>query len=219
VAAWVTGTYTAPSGTLPLKIELHGGTALIGQEIRIGDITGQVPTFDLELGSGHPYVLTIETGASECTLDLGGLPLTKLEARQGAGSITFDFSAPNPAVMATLGLYNGAGSVQIRRLGNANVADMVVEGGAASYTLDFGGALRRDATVKLTVAMASIDMTVPSATAATLTETTVMGSAELGDGFMKKGDLFMNQAAVAGKTPVLSIHATATMGSVSLREG
>ena len=42
-------------------------------------------------------------------------------------------------------------------------------------------------------------------------------SLALGDGFMKKGGAFLTNAAVAGKTPALTIQANISLGSLALR--
>lgn len=96
--AWVQGTYRHPKATLPPKIEERNGTVRVSQEFKMGDWRGMVPvpTFELALGRAKAYDLTVETGASESEIDLGGLPVRRLDIRQGAGRLDVDFSAPNP---------------------------------------------------------------------------------------------------------------------------
>ena len=62
------------------------------------------------------------------------------------------------------------------RLANANVAQVSVEGGAAAYVFDFGGNLRRDVAFKLTAGMSSVEIRIPTGTAAKVTTETVLGS-------------------------------------------
>ena len=100
-------------------------------------------------------MLTLEGGASENTLDLGGLPLTNLKMNQGAGKFTVDFSSPNPAAMEELNLDGGAAAFEMRNLAHANVAEMSISGGAASYHFDFGGVLQRNAEATFNVGAAS----------------------------------------------------------------
>ncbi len=50
----------------------------------------------------------VQFGASESTFDLGGLPITRLVIKKGAGKVDFDFSAPNPQLMGLLKLEVGA---------------------------------------------------------------------------------------------------------------
>lgn len=134
--ALVSGTYEDPTGTLPLNIIQDGSTVRITQGRSVVDWFGVfsgVPRFDLALGTARPYILTFEGGASENVLDLGGLPLSRLVIKHGAGKLDIDFSAPNPHEMSLLELGSGAGGMEIRNLANANFAEMRVDGGAASY--------------------------------------------------------------------------------------
>jgi hypothetical protein len=219
-AAWVTGAYYDPSGVLPHRIEREGGMVKITQEYRSADwlnlLGGVTPRFDLALGAAKPYALTLEVGASECSFDLGGLPLSRLLIKQGAGKVGFDFSAPNPEAMSLLSLDSGAVGMEMKNLANANFAEMSVNGGAASYKFDFGGSLQRDGHVRITTGMASVEIIVPATTAAKITTESVLGGVNVGDGFTKKEGAFWTEAALAGKTPVLTIHANVTMGALHL---
>jgi hypothetical protein len=219
--AWVAGTYDDPSHALPHKIEQEGGTVKITQAYKMAEwwnlFGGAIPKIDLALGKARPYVLTLEVGASENQFDLGGLPISRLLIRQGAGKAGFDFSTPNPEAMSLLDLEAGAVGIEMQNLANANFAEMTVHGGAASYKFDFGGALRRDAHVRITTGMSSVDIAVPASTAVKITTETVLGGTDVGDGFMKKEGAFWTEAALAGKTPVLTIHASMTMGGLRIR--
>jgi hypothetical protein len=144
--AWVSGTYHDPTHSLPAEIIQEGDSVKITQKQRWGVILGWLsgaPEFDLAFGKARPYRMLLESGASELDLDLGGVPLNGLEVRHGAGKIEIDFSEPNPQEMSMLSLGTGAGSVVVKNIANANMAEMALEGGAASYTLDFGGKLQR----------------------------------------------------------------------------
>ena len=153
------------------------------------------------MGKTRPYALYLDMGAGEATVDLGGLPLTQLAVNFGAGKQTIDFSAPNPQPMERVRVTAGAASLELMRLANANVAEVSVEGGAAAYVFDFGGQLRRDVAFKLTAGMSSVEIRIPSGTAAKVTTETVLGSVDMADGFMKKEGAFWNEAALRGATP------------------
>jgi hypothetical protein len=73
---WVSGTYLDPSGLVRAKIEQEGGNVRITQEYVGGSGLGSllrpaIPRFDLKLGRAKPYMLSLETGASDIALDLG----------------------------------------------------------------------------------------------------------------------------------------------------
>ena len=219
-AAWVTGDYQYPKGALPLKIDRSGGKVTITQDYDVTGFGGLIrftPRFELALGRAKAYALTLEAGASDVAANLGGIPLKELIIKQGAGRSEFDFSAPNPQEMASLLANSGAVALQMKNLSNANFAEMVFDGGAAAYKFDFGGTLRRDAKAKITTSMAPVGIHIPSTTAARVVENTVAAALDLGDGFAKKGGAFLTEAALAGKTPVLTIRANISLGSLALR--
>lgn len=218
---WVAGTYDDPSNAVPLRIDLTDNTARISQSFDWPNAWGtfrQPPTFDLILGKGRPYMLTIEGGASEAELELGGLPLHRLTVKYGAGKQEIDFSAPNPEAMEQITVACGAASLEMEGLANANFAEMSLEGGAAGYELDFGGVLRRDALVKINAAVSAVALAVPASTAVKMSGEAIMGGIDTGDGFMKREGAWWNEAALAGKTPCLTIHARMTMGGVRLEQ-
>jgi hypothetical protein len=219
--AWVSGTYEDPTGRLPCKIEQDGGTARITQKYdtmewwKVTEV--RPPRFDLAFGKARPYTLTIEIGASENNFDLGGLPIQRLVIKHGAGKADFDFRAPNPQVMDLLDLDAGAVGMEMRNLANANFSKMTVDGGAASYRLDFGGTLQRDAEVRINAGVSAVEIHIPTGTAAKIETETVLGGLDIGDGLMKKQGAFWTEAALAGRTPVLAIHASVALGSLRIR--
>jgi len=218
--AWVTGTYRHPSGVLPPRIVTEGGTVRITQRRNVADLGGLfsgTPRYELALGKARPYMLTLEVGASEGNFDLGGLPINHLVIRQGAGKVDFDFSAPNPQAMSLLHIDAGAVDLGMKNLANANFAEMRVGGGAAAYKFDFSGTLERDAQVKITTGVSSVEIHVPASTAAKITSQSVLGGLDIGDGFTKKEGAFWTEAALGGKTPVLTIHANISVGSLLIR--
>jgi hypothetical protein len=219
-AQWVTGTYNDAGNNLPSKIEQQGGTVRITQDYRsflpFGWL-GNVPRFDLALGKAQPYLLTIEIGASENSFDLGGVPITRLAIKQGAGKANFDFSMPNPQPMSLLKVEAGAVGLEMKNLANANFAEMSVDGGAAGYKFDFGGTLQRDAHVKITAGMTGVDVTGPATTAAKIMCETVLGGLNIGDGFTKKDGAFWTEAALKGQTPVLTIEANISLGGLTIK--
>lgn len=223
---WITGTYTDPSGVRSLIVETSGGTARITEDwhgsrmwdwLRGGYRADGIPHLDLVFGKARPFKLTIEIGASENRLDLGGLPITRLALRHGAGKTTIGFSAPNPQVMTLLQVGAGAGSTELSQLANARFAEMSVEGGMAGFTLDFGGELKQDGHAHITSGLAAVEVTVPATTAARVLAETPLGHIEAGDGFTTRDGAFWTPAATEGRTPVLTIDANVALGTLTLR--
>jgi hypothetical protein len=215
---WVNGTYDDPTGRMPCRVATEGTKVRISQENRWRGLMRQTPVFDLQLGKTQPYRLTIESGATDdSTCDLGGLPVTSLDVRHGAGEFDLDFSAPNPTAMDRLHLVAGATEMEATNLANANAAEIAVEGGAASFVLDFGGTLRRDTRVRINAGMVTVEVRVPAVTAAKITPHAVLGSVDAGDGFTTREGGYWTAGAVAGGTPVLTIDASVALGALKLR--
>lgn len=218
-AAWVIGTYVDPSGALPFRVLQEGDSVRITQEWSLPHTWNfdDPPTFDLALGNFMPYSLTIETGASSCQLELGGLPLTRLEIKHGAGKVQVRFSTPNPQPMTFCEVSSGAGATELYGLANANAAEMNVEGGMAGYVMDFSGELQRAIHVKLQTGLSDNVVIIPPTTAGKVSVDSFMGSLLIGDGFMKKEGAFMTAAAVANQAPVLTMEAKVALGALKLR--
>jgi hypothetical protein len=224
--AWITGVHKDPTGMRPPRIIQEGGAVRITEDqhvsgfwesLRSGRGFTAVPTFELALGKDRPYRLTVEVGASENTLDLGGLPINHLAVRHGAGRTTIDFSAPNPQAMSLLEVGAGAGSTEIHNLANANCAEIIIEGGMAAYTLDFGGTLLRDTHARISTGLSSVTIMIPAATAARVMADMPLGHIEPGDGFTMREGAFWTRAAIEGQQPTLTISASVALGSLSLR--
>ncbi len=215
----VQGAYDDPSGALPCEITQTAGAVRIAQRYRPDATFGLfqgAPRLDVKLGSAHPYPLTLETGAGESVFDLGGLPLSRLTVRQGAGKIWLMFGAPNPVPMEALTVSAGAGGMELQHLAAANCGRMTIEGGAASYILDFSGTLERPLQVNVRAGMSSVELRIPLTTAARITAETMLGHVAARAGFTLRQDAYWTAAALAGQTPLLEIHAAVALGAVEL---
>lgn len=218
--ALVSGTYDPGDTGVPVQVEQDGGTVRIKQDYKSFFPFGWFstpPRFDLVLGKAQPYALTIEMGASDNTFELGGLPITRLNVKQGAGKSDIHFAAPNPQPLSLINVESGAMALEMTNLANANFAEMKVDGGAAGYKFDFGGTLQRDAHVKITTGMSGVELIIPATTAAKVSAETVMGGLNLGDGFTKKDGAYWTEAAIKGQTPLLTIEATVSLGGLTLK--
>jgi hypothetical protein len=218
---WVTGTYNDPTDRRPLRIVEDEASVTITEAEpsfeRIPAVFGGVPRYELEFGKERPFALTIETGASDFDLDLGGVPLSRLLVRQGAGKFELGFPQPNPEPMELLEISSGAAAIELENLANANFSELRLSGGAASYELDFAGDLRRDAEVSIETGISGVVVSVPSSTAAKVTAETTLGSVDVGDGFTKREGAFSTEAALRGDGPILRIRAGVRLGSLQLR--
>jgi hypothetical protein len=219
--AWVAGTHHDPTDRRTPRILEEGGSVTITEAEpsfeRIPAVFGGVPRYELEFGKERPFALTIETGASDFDLDLGGVPISRLMVRQGAGKFELSFSEPNPEPMELLEVSSGAAGMELGDLANANFSEMRLSGGAAGYELDFGGTLLRDAQVSIETGLSGVEVTVPSSTAAKVVAETTLGSVDVGDGFTKREGAFLTEGALSGDTPIFAIRAGVRLGSLRLR--
>ena len=218
---WVAGKYSDPTDRRPLRIvEEQAGVTITEAEPsfeRIPAVFRGVPRYELEFGKEKPFALTIETGASDFDLDLGGVPVSRLMVRQGAGKFELGFPQPNPEPMELLEISSGAAAIELENLANANFSEMRLSGGAASYELDFGGVLSRDAEVSIETGISGVVVSVPSSTAARVDAETTLGRVDVGDGFSKREGSFSTESALSGDGPVLRIRAGVRLGSLQLR--
>jgi hypothetical protein len=218
--AFVTGSYSDPSGSINVTSQTDGNRVTIRVGHSPADFFGLlsgIPELGLEIGKAHPFSLTIEAGASENHIDLGGLPITRLNLSHGAGAFDVAFSAPNPVVMSELKFGVGAGRTEAHQLGNANFASLLVEGGAASYLLDFDGAALANASARISTAMASVEVWIPPELAVQITSENVLGQTRADRGYTWNGGAWLSRAAAEGKPIQLRIHSAMVMGQLQLK--
>ena len=214
--SWIAGTYDDPTGMLPLEVT-PGPRTLISQRF---DLTAfnvvALPTLELSFGKTRPFAMEIQTGASENLFDLGGIPLTRLVVKAGAGRFDLDWSAPNPAAMALLDVSAGAGAVSARHLANANFGAMRYGGGVAACTLDFGGTLTRDATVRIDSGLGAVDLIVPATTAMSVRTKAFASGRRVSGGFVARGDDHLTRPALEGARPIIEVEVSLAFGSLGL---
>lgn len=135
-------------------------------EIKQGNLEG-LPPFDefvnewnLQLGD-TPLDLTVQAGAYEGHLDLGGLALKSLTVRDGASKVDLSFDEPNQTEMSILRYETGASTVTIKGLANANFSTLTFTGGAGNYTLDFSGELQRNAIATIEAGFGDLSLVIP----------------------------------------------------------
>lgn len=211
------GVYTDPTGKLPLRLLHVGGQVTLTQGRDVAGFLGLVsgvPTLELTLGTGRAFSLSIETGASDVEAELGGVSLSDVRIRQGAGKLEVSFDAPNPVEMSSLEIGVGAGGVEAEGLANANFTDLRVDSGAAALELEFDGALRRSCTARISGAMSGTTIVVPPTTPARITTEATLGAVDLGDGFTTREGAVWTEI---DDGPMLQIHASVAMGALKLR--
>jgi hypothetical protein len=176
-----------------------------------GSGSNLVNDWSLKLGSS-PMALTINAGAYQGTLALGGLALRSLTIHDGAGDSTVSFDTPNPETMDTLTYQTGASRVSLQGLGNANAQKINFTGGAGDYELDFSGKLERDVTVEAQVGVASLRLVVPAGTATVVNISGGLKDVKTTGAWAHTGDSYSQ----AGTGHTITINVDIGVGSLEL---
>jgi hypothetical protein len=113
--------------------------------------------------------------------------------------------------MTELKYTTGASTVSLIGLGNANVTDVSFNGGAGSYTLDFGGPLQHDMTVNIESGVSSVTVIIPEGRNVQVTTDNGLSSVSTSGSWDKNGSNYQ----LTGSGSTITIHVK--MGAGSLR--
>lgn len=130
----------------------------------------------LGLNPSVPMDLDLELGGAQAEVELGGMRLKSLKLKIGLAGSRVSFSSPNQIEMDELTLDVGLGGVQFENLGNANVAQININGGMDGIDLDFGDRVMRDVKVNADVAFGGLKIRIPSSVGVTIQAETKLGS-------------------------------------------
>lgn len=211
----VDGTATYNYDEFKPQIKTNGGDV----EVRVGDgkldfVSGfndLKNKWDIKLGS-QPMNLSIEAGAYQGRMELGGLALTRLSLSGGASDVKIEFSEPNQAEMTTFTCNIGASNVKLLGLANANFTLLDFSAGAGDYTLDFSGELQRDASVKIKTGLSSVIIVVPEGVNAVVTVEGGLSNVNTGSGWSRSGNDYRQE----GDGPTLTFVIEMGVGDLTL---
>jgi hypothetical protein len=170
-----------------------------------------VNDWSLKLGAA-PMTLTVDAGAYQGTLNLGGVPLTSLTIQDGASKAKVVFATANPQTMSTLTYDTGASTVDLEQLGNANAQTIDFKGGAGSYTLDFSGKLQRDLAVAVTTGVSSVRLVVPAGVSAKVNVSGGLNNVSTSGNWTHTGDSYSQ----SGSGPTVTINVDMGIGSLQI---
>ena len=193
---------------LTLGVHLRGAKMMNGEEEH------QSGSMTAELSGAVPMDLSLELGAVEGDLQLGGLRLTDLSIRSGAADITARFDKPNREQLRTMNLQVGAAQLKMLDLANAGVSRIVAEVGAGALTLDLGGTLARDVDITATLAVGGLTVNVAENTGVFADERSFVGGFKK-DGFSKRADGWYS-ANYDSATRHVRVHLRAFVGGMTL---
>lgn len=159
----VSGTISYNVSSWKPSITRTGSSVAIkqGDQKGISGLGGKwVNNWSLNFGNA-PMRLNVTAGAYRGDYKLGGVVLQGLSVKDGASKTTVAFDTPNPGQMDLFSYETGASTVTMTGLANANFQKMQFKGGAGSYSMDFSGSLRSDASVNIEAGVGSVQIIVP----------------------------------------------------------
>ena len=216
--ALVSGTVTYNVQDLKPKVKTDGEKITI----ETGDLEIQgIPKFSSRdvvndwdfMLSDMPTRLTINAGAYEGDLELGGLSLQSLEVNDGAADAAIKFSEPNQVEMESLRYTTGASNLKLIGLANAHFASMIFRGGAGNYSLDFSGQLTQDAAVTIEAGMGQVTLIVPEGVSARVIFKGSLVEVKTSGDWQKSGDTYL----LEGSGPTLTINVDMAAGQLELK--
>jgi hypothetical protein len=181
-------------------------------EIKQGDFHSLPPfdqlknEWDLKV-TDTPLDLTVQAGAYEGHLELGGLSLRSLTVKDGASHVEISFLEPNQTEMALLRYETGASDVKLTGLANANFSTLKFSGGAGNYTLDFSGELQRDATVTVDSGLGNLSLIIPEHLNATVTVESAAVNISSGSGWTQNGQKYTQKGSGSSLTILVKMAA------------
>jgi hypothetical protein len=85
----------------------------------------------------------------------------RLDLECGVGGSKVTAYEPNPVVCEVVRIKNGVGGMDAIGLGNLNFRDLEFEGGVGGATLDFSGAWKQNAEIRIQVGVGGVNMKLP----------------------------------------------------------
>lgn len=169
------------------------------------------------LNPSVPVSLELNLAGAEAEAELGGMSIKSLKIHMGLAGGKVSFSAPNQVVLDQLSLDVGLGGASFENLGNANVAQININGGMGGVSLDFGDRVAHDVKITADVAFGGLKIQVPASVGVTIKAETKMASFKPA-GFEKIDGAWVTPNWKDASTHV-TIVANAALGSFEVNHG
>ncbi|MCX6085872.1 MAG: hypothetical protein NTX94_05510 [Caldiserica bacterium] len=178
---------------------------------------------DLQTGARRLTIVVPENGTLTLTL-VGAARVVLDQARLGGlflagASSAFELDASEPgSIIDLVRIENVTGGFSAIRLGNLDMADLVIGNITGSYDLDLSGSLDRHCDVSLRTAVGNGTVRVPSNPGVQLSIGSVLGRV-LSSGFVAKDSKsFLNTSAAGGADRQLIVNIDSAIGQIRLVE-
>lgn len=184
-----------------------------GRHLRLKDRQGG--EMRLELSRDVPLDLTLEFGAVEADLELGGLHIENAQIHTGASETEVRFSHPNAGECRHAEFAVGAAAFRAYGLGNLNCRDLKVDAGVGDVTLDFTGQWSGNLTAELNVALGSANLVLPRDVGVRVSKDTFLASFD-SNRFTKRGDEYYSDNWDAASHRI-RLDVSGALGSINVR--
>lgn len=164
---------------------------------------------------GVPLLLDANLGASEATIDLGGLALAAVTVRSSASTTDLQVSSPTTGTCRLATFSIGAGELAARTLTNAACEEIRIEGGMGRAVLDFRGTWRRDARLVVDLSMGTLRLQVPRGTGVRLVAAGRFLSRLSAEGLTRTGDAWVTPGYAEAEHH-LSVSLTTTVAGIEV---
>lgn len=170
----------------------------------------------MSLGRGVPIDLSLELGAAQSTIELGGLSLSEVRLATGASETTVGFAEANPVQCSDFTIQGGATSVTLEGLANSRCRMFDVAGGAGEFKLDFTGDWGdvTEVRVDLKMGMGSAKFRFPEGAGVEFTMDKFLVEFR-GPGFAQDGRRYVSDGFDAAATKIY-IDVSAALGDISV---
>ena len=180
-----------------------------------GDESGQGSDLAVGLATGIPLDLDLELGATESTIDLSKLSVSRLELNVAASAASVTFGTVNPVEMRELDLRTAAAGVDVRQLGNARAQVVHVNTGVGSVTLDLSGDWTGRMTLDVHPVLGQVTIRVPADVGVESHLTKLIGNVDQAGFTRKDGVAYSANFSSAKRTIV--VNGAATLASVAIQ--
>jgi len=160
--------------------ELHGRKNMKGGQL------------ELKLGPQVPLDMDLKFGATEATLELGGLRVRNLNVSTGASATKLRISRPNPETCDRAEFEVGAARFEVVGLGNLNARELEVSGGVGEVVLDFTGAWQADLQAKVHMGLGSLVLRVPKGLGVSVQKDGMLAGFD-SQGLTKRGNVYYSE--------------------------
>lgn len=185
--------FDAATGAVRLGLQGNGNAG-----IRVTSRAQMAQRAEIGFAPGVPLMLSANLGASDATLDLGGLSLTSLAVRGGASSTTVNFDTPNRATCSSATFTLGAAEFDVSGLANSGCAEIRVDGGVGRAMLSFDGAWQRNQRAQVSLAMGGLTLRIPRSTGVRLVASRFLSALDA-EGFVQEGNVWSTPGFATAK--------------------